>query len=316
MSSVQRDVTPAPSALADVPAPDEGPRRPPRGTAVLSRVPSPALVVGSIASVQFGTAYGATLFGEVGPGGAVLLRQVSATIALLLIWRPRPGSITRHQLVLAGLFGVVLATMNLAMYYALTRIPLGVCATIEFVGPLTVAIAGSRRRLDLVWVGLAAAGIIALMQGAEHGIDPLGVALALIAGGGWGVYILFQARLGTAFSDGSGLALALCVATVIALPFGIVDGGTSLLAAHALLVGGACGILSVAIPCIFEFEALKRIATGVFGVLMSIEPAMAALAGFVVLGQSLGTRQLAGIALVVAASIGASRRMHETDVLG
>jgi inner membrane transporter RhtA len=199
--------------------------------------------------------------------------------------------------------------MNASFYQALHRIPLGIAVTFEFVGPLGVAIAGSRRRIDLLWVGLAAAGILALARGGSHGLDSLGIAFALLAGSLWAAYILLNPRLGQAFEAGSGLALALCVAAVAAAPLGIADGGAHLLAAHSLLVGAAIGILSSAIPYSFELEALRRIATSVFGVLMSLEPAMGAVAGLLVLGQGLTARAIAGIALVVAASIGASRRI-------
>jgi inner membrane transporter RhtA len=264
--------------------------------------------------VQFGSAVAATLFHRIGPGGAVLLRLFTATIALLVIWRPRVRHIARRDLALAAVFGLILAAMNLTFYHAIQRIPLGIAVTIEFVGPLAVAVAGSRRRIDLVWVALAAAGILALMHGDVRSLDALGVALALSAGGLWGCYILVNARLGRAFTDGTGLALAMAVATILALPVGGVEGGAHLFSAHALLLGCAVGMLSSAIPYSFELEALRRIATGVFGVLMSLEPAMAALAGFIVLGQSLSAREGAGIVLVMAASIGASRRARTAPV--
>jgi inner membrane transporter RhtA len=258
--------------------------------------------------VQFGSALATTLFARIGPGGAVLLRLLTATVVLLAVWRPRLRARTRRELALAALFGLVLAAMNMFFYHALQRIPLGIAVTIEFIGPLMVAIAGSRRRLDLVWVGLAAIGIVALMHGDAHAIDPLGALLALAAGGMWGAYILVNARVGRAFESGTGLALAMCVASILALPVGVVEGGTALLSPHALVLGAAVGMLSSAIPYSFEMEALRRIPTHVFGVLMSLEPGMAAFAGFLVLGQALSARQVAGIALVVAASIGASRR--------
>jgi len=273
---------------------------------VLSRTPSPALVLGGIASVQFGAALATTLFARIGPSGAVLLRLVFASIMLVLIWRPALRSSTRRQLLLSALFGLVLAGMNLCFYEALQRIPLGIAVTIEFVGPLAVAIAGSRRRLDLVWVALAAGGIVALMRGDAHGIDLLGALLALAAGCLWGAYIVVNARMGRAFTDGSGLAIAMCIASLLILPAGIAEGGAHLLSPHALLLGAAVGLLSSAIPYTFEMEALRRIATSVFGVLMSLEPAMAALAGFLIIGQKLSGRELVGIALVVIASVGAS----------
>jgi inner membrane transporter RhtA len=271
-------------------------------------------VLGGIASVQIGAAIATKLFDRIGPGGAVLLRLVAATIVLLVIWRPRVGGRTRRELGLAIAFGLVLAAMNLTFYSAIDRIPLGIAVTIEFVGPLLVAVAGSRRRQDLVWVALAAIGIIALTRGNAHSLDTLGVVFALVAGALWGTYIHLNAHVGKAFERGTGLALALSIACVVALPMGIAQGGAALLQPRSLAIGAAVGILSSAIPYSFEMEALRRISTNVFGVLMSLEPAMAALAGLIVLGQSLSGRELTGIALVVAASIGASRRARETAI--
>ncbi len=281
---------------------------------MLKRAPSGALVIGAIASVQFGSALAAKLFAQVGPGGAVLLRLVTASAALLVLWRPRVRDHTRREWLLATVFGLTLAGMNLSFYQAIHRIPLGVAVTLEFVGPLAVAVGGSRRRTDLVWVALAAAGILALTRGGTHGLNALGVAFALIAGAFWGAYILLNARLGKAFEGGAGLALAMCVASVAALPVGLSEGGTHLLEPRSLLLGATVGMLSSAIPYSFELEALRRIAVSVFGVLMSLEPAMAGLAGFLVLGQGLSVRALVGIALVVAASVGASRRAREAPV--
>lgn len=286
----------------------------PRGPGVLTRTPSPILVLGGIASVQFGSAVATTLFARTGPGGAVLLRLMTATIVLLLVWRPALRTRTRRELLLAALFGLVLATMNTTFYEAIKRIPLGIGVTIEFIGPLTVAIAGSRRRLDLLWVALAAIGIAALMHGGDRGLDALGVALALIAGCMWGCYIVLNARVGRAFERGTGLAIAMCVASVVALPLGVAEGGRQLVQPHSLAVGTAVGMLSSAIPYTLEMEALRRIATRVFGVLMSLEPAVAALAGFLVVGQGLSDRELAGIGFVVLASVGASRGARQAPV--
>jgi inner membrane transporter RhtA len=271
-------------------------------------------VLGAIASVQFGSAIATTLFSRIGPGGAVVLRLVAASVVLLIIWRPRVRSRTRRELLLAALFGCVLAGMNLAFYEAIQRIPLGIAVTIEFVGPLAVAIAGSRRRLDLLWVALAAGGIVGLMRGDSHSLDALGVVLALTAGCLWGAYILVNARVGKAFAGGTGLAIAMCVASIVALPVGIAQGGTELVQPHMLLVGAAVGMLSSAIPYTLEMEALRRIATNVFGVLMSLEPAMAAFAGFIIIGQNLSVRELIGIALVVVASVGASTTSRRAPI--
>ncbi|HTA33389.1 MAG TPA: EamA family transporter [Solirubrobacteraceae bacterium] len=277
------------------------------GAGPLAGAPSGVLVVGAIASVQFGSALAATLFRQLSPGGTVFLRLASAAIILLVLWRPRLRGRTREQLLLAGGFGLVLAGMNLSFYEAIDRIPLGVAVAIEFVGPLAVAVAGSRRRLDLLWVALAAAGILALTHGTAHGVDAVGVALALIAGGLWGTYIVLNARLGRVFEGSTGLTLALCVGALAALPIGIADAGSQLLDPELLALGAAVGVLSSVIPYSCEVEALRRIAPPVFGVLMSLEPAVAALAGFFVLGQALGARALLGIVLVVIASVGASR---------
>jgi inner membrane transporter RhtA len=281
-----------------------------RRAGALANVPSPALVLGGITSVQFGSAVAATLFERIGPGGAVLLRLLFASLLLLALWRPSLRGLDRGRLGLAALFGLVLAGMNLTFYHALARIPLGIAVTIEFIGPLAVAIGGSRRRVDLVWAALAALGILALARGGGHGLNAGGVALAAVAGCLWGAYILVNARLGRAFAHGDGLALAMCVALLVSLPDGIAEASGRVLEPHVLALGAAVGVLSSVIPYSFELEALRRIAVGTFGVLMSLEPAMAALAGWLVLGQSLTARALAGIALVVVASTGASLHAH------
>jgi inner membrane transporter RhtA len=287
------------------PSPDSG---------LLARAPSPALVIGAIASVQFGSALAATVFDRLGPAGAVTLRLVSASIVLMAVWRPRVRGHARRALALSVVFGVVLAGMNLSFYEALDRIPLGLAVTIEFLGPLAVAVGGSRRALDLLWAALAAGGILLLTRGGTSHLNTLGVAFALLAGALWAAYILLNARVGRAFTGGAGLALAMCVGSLVALPFGIAQAGSNLLAPGPLAVGFAVGMLSSAIPYSLELEALRRIATSVFGVLMSLEPAMAALAGLIVLGQGLAGRELAGMVLVVAASVGASRRARQAPV--
>ena len=284
------------------------------GAGPLARAPSGVLVVGAIASVQFGSALATTLFSQLSPGGTVFLRLAFAAIILLALWRPRLRGRTRAELLLVLGFGLVLAGMNFSFYEALDRIPLGVAVAIEFVGPLTVAVAGSRRRLDLLWVGLALAGIVALTHGSVHGLDPLGVVLALIAGGLWGTYIVLNARVGRVFADTTGLTLALCVGALVMLPIGISDAGSHLLEPESLVLGAAVGILSSVIPYSCELEALRRISPAVFGVLMSLEPAVATLAGFIVLGQALGARALLGIALVIVASVGASRGSTDAPV--
>jgi inner membrane transporter RhtA len=272
-----------------------------------SRGAAGALVLGAIVSVQAGNALATTLFGEVGPAGTVFFRLTFAAAILVAIWRPRPSRYSRDQLGLAALFGLSLAAMNLLFYAALDRIPLGIAVTLEFVGPLTVAIVGSRRALDLLWVGMAAGGIFLLAGPAGASPDALGMAFALGAGACWGSYILFSAGLGRLYEDGTGLALAMAVAAILTAGPGIAAGGTDLLSPEIAAVGLAVAVLSAVIPFSLEFEALRRIPTRVFGVLMSVEPAVAAAIGLIALDQGLALEEAAGIALVVGASAGALR---------
>jgi inner membrane transporter RhtA len=265
------------------------------------------LVVGAVSSVQLGAAIAKSIFDEVGSGGAVFLRVLSAAVVLALFWRPRVRGRSRRELWLVLLFGLALAGMNFSIYAAIDRIPLGVAVTFEFVGPLGVAVFGSRRPVDLVWVVLAAAGILLLSDLGGTSLDGWGVALAVIAGGFWAAYILLSARVGQAFPGGDGLALAMLVAVVPLAPFGIAQGGADLLVPWIVAVGFAAGMLSSALPYTLELEALRRMPTAVFGVLMSLEPAVAALAGFAILGEDLVAREVAAILLVVVASAGAAR---------
>jgi inner membrane transporter RhtA len=274
----------------------------------MERAPPTTLVLGAVASVQFGAALAKTLFDDLGPGGTVLLRVAFAAVVLLALWRPRVRGRPHGDLWLAAAFGASLAGMNLAFYASLDRIPLGIAVTFEFVGPLGVAIVGSRRPLDLLWVALAAAGILLLSDFGDFGrLDAAGVGLALLAGGFWAAYILLSARTGRAFPGGTGLALAMVVATVLLVPVGVADGGDALLEPDLLAIGAAVAMLSSAIPYSFELEALRRLPENVFGVLMSLEPAVASLAGLVVLGEDLSAREIVAIGLVVAASAGAAR---------
>jgi inner membrane transporter RhtA len=273
------------------------------------------LVVGAATSVQFGAALAATLFDSLGPGGTVWLRLLFAAVILLALWRPRLAGRSARELGLVAAFGLSLAVMNTGFYEALDRIPLGVCVTIEFVGPLGLAVALSRRALDLVWIGLAAAGILLLADGSTGGLDGVGVLFAAIAAVAWAAYILLSRQVGKVFEGGSGLAVAMAVGAVVVMPLGIADGGGDLRDPALLAQGVAVAILSSAIPYSLELEALRRIPAGVFGVLMSLEPAIAALAGFAVLGQDLVARELAGIAAVVVASAGAAATARRPTVV-
>ncbi len=272
----------------------------------VDRVPPQALLVVSITSVQFGAAVAVHLFTDVGPAGSVLLRLGFAAIGLCLVFRPQMRGLSRERVRLAALFGAVMGAMNLSFYEALDRLPLGIAVTIEFLGPLGVAVALSRRRLDLVWAALAGTGVLILAHPGGGGIDTAGLVFVLIAATMWAAYILVAKRVGEHFDGGDGISLAMIFATALVFVPGVVGGGTDLLEPHALALGLAVALLSTAIPYTLEVEALRRLPANVFGVFMSLEPAVAALAGFVVLGQTLGATDLVAIALVVAASLGAS----------
>ena len=271
--------------------------------------PPTALVLFSIVSVQLGAAVAKSLFDSLGPGGTVFLRIAFAALVLFLLVRPKLGGHDRVGYLVAGLFGLALAGMNFSIYLAFDRIPLGVAVTLEFIGPLGVAVAGSRRVLDLLWVVLAAAGILLLAPLGVLGgmdLDPVGVAFALLAGCLWACYILLSARTGSAFPGGTGLVIALCVGTLVLFPFGIAGAGYALLDPKLLLAGFGVAMLSSAIPYSLELEALRKLPARIFGVLMSLEPAVAALAGLVVLGERLEMRAVAAVLFVTIAAAGAS----------
>jgi inner membrane transporter RhtA len=256
-------------------------------------------VLGGIVSLQVGAAAAKQLFPAVGSGGAVLLRLAVGAAILAAVARPRRESIRG----LALLFGAVLATMNLCFYASLARIPLGPAVTVEFLGPLVLAVAVSRRRVDAVWALLAFAGVAALSwEGPGQRLDRGGLALAASAGAAWAAYIVLSQRLGAAAPGLGGLAVAVAAAAVVAAPVGVAQGWGRLLEPRVLLFGAAVGVLSSAVPYALEFLALRRLPASTFGILMSIEPAVAAVIGLVLLGEGLRAVQVAGIVLVCLAS--------------
>jgi inner membrane transporter RhtA len=269
-------------------------------------VPPVALVLTGVTSIQFGAALAATLFDELGPAGTSLLRLAFAAIVLAVVWRPRARDYARTDLRLVAAFGLALGAMNLTFYEALDRIPLGVAVTIEFAGPLGVAVFTSRRRLDLLWAALAAAGIVLLANPGGEGLDPVGLLFVTAAAVFWAAYILLAQRAGQVFAGGRGVAMAMIVAALVPVGPGVVDGGEALLRPELLAIGLGIALLSSVIPYSLETEALRRLPANAFGVLMSLEPAVAALAGFLVLDQGLGGRDVVAIALVVVASAGVS----------
>ncbi|HVW82252.1 MAG TPA: EamA family transporter [Mycobacteriales bacterium] len=268
-------------------------------------VPAPALVIAAIASVQSGAAIAIKLFPAVGSGGALFLRLAIAAVVLGVAVRPPLRTFSRTDLGLMVGFGVVLAAMNASFYIALDRIPLGVAVTIEFLGPLAVAVAGSRRLADGAWVLLAAVGVVLLARGGGH-LSAAGLVGAAVAAVCWAGYILLSQRVGRAVPGLSGLAVALMVGAVLSAPYGIVAGGVDLVRPSILGKGLALALLSSVLPYSFELFALRRMRAAVFGVLMSLEPGMAALSGLIFLGQHLRAREWLALGCVVAASVGAT----------
>jgi inner membrane transporter RhtA len=286
--------------------------RPPRGA-----LPAPIYALGAIASVQLGATVATRLFAFLGPAGTVFLRVAFGAGILLAIARPRLRRLDGRQWRAIVLFGLTIAGMNLCFYQAIARIPLGIAVTVEFIGPLGVAVAGSRKALDFVWAAMAAAGV-ALLSFSGGAVTTLGLLFALAAAAGWASYIVLGQRVGRLTPGTDGLALALGVGALALLPFGIAGAGSRLLNIRNLALGLVVAILSSAIPFSLEFAALRRLSRQVFGVLMSLEPAVGAAAGFLFLGQRLSPRDLVAIALVMAASAGATRSASPpvaTDVL-
>lgn len=264
------------------------------------------LVLVGILSVQFGAGLAKSLFDEVSPTTIVWLRLATSAVVLMLLARPSlRGRGRTDWLVVLG-FGASLGLMNWSIYQSFARIPLGIAVTIEFVGPLAVAVLGSRRARDLVWVGLAAAGV--LLLGLERAdLDLAGVGFALLAGAAWGAYILLSSHTGRRWEGLDGLAVAAVVAVLLMSPLALGRYAGELASPEIWMIGAAVGVLSSVIPYSCELIALRRLAPAVFGILMSLEPAAAALAGAVVLGELLSPVQWAAMACVVAASVGATR---------
>jgi inner membrane transporter RhtA len=276
------------------------------------RVSAVGLVLAAACSVQGGAAVAKTLFPQLGPPGVVFLRLLFGSVALWAIARPQLRGRAHADLRLLGALGVVLVSMNISFYEALDRAPLGVVVTVEFLGPLAVAVLGSRKASDFIWVALAAVGVALLANGGGTAVKPLGIVLAAVAGLFWAFYILLSVRVGRAFSGASGLAPAMALGALLMAPWGIISAGHHL--RDAQLVGAAVGVglLSSALPWSLELEALRRLPSHVFSVVLSLEPAVAAAAGVIFLHEHLRTRSWLAIGLVVCASAGAAGRRRST----
>ena len=266
----------------------------------------------SMMSAQLGAALSRTYFHRVGPAGVVWMRLVFAGVGLLLYARPSLTSRSRHELLAAAALGVASGLGMLAFFESIARIPLGIAIAVGFLGPLGVALVGSRRLLDGLWVVLAAAGIALLTLGHPIGgaLDLLGVAFALGAAACWAVYIVLMHRVGRSWPGIDGLALSIGVAAVVTAPFGLAAGPGRFAHPSLLVAGLGLAVLVPLAPYLLEFAALRRLPTRVFGMLMSLDPAIGALIGLIVLGQGLAISGVAAIALIIIASAGATLTGH------
>jgi inner membrane transporter RhtA len=268
-------------------------------------------VLAAIFSVQVGAAISKDLFDVVSPTVMVWLRLATSTLVLLLLARPRLSGRSREDWLVVLAFGAALATMNWSIYQSIARLPLGVAVSIELLGPLTLALVLSRRGVDLLWVLLAGLGV-ALLGFEGESMTSAGVLFALLAAASWAAYILLSAGTGQRWPGLSGLALASVVGTVTLAPFAIASGGSDLLDREVLATGLLVGLLSSVVPYSLELSALRTMAPKIFGVLMSLEPAAAALAGLVLLGEKLGAVEWLAIGCVIVASIGITRSATPT----
>ncbi|MER7397968.1 EamA family transporter [Streptomyces sp. NPDC000151] len=274
---------------------------------VVGKIPAPGLVLGGVCGIQFGAAFAPQVYPQVGAAGVVFLRLLIAGVLLCLLWRPRRQAL--HSV--KGAWGTVigagalLAGHHLAFYEAVNHIPLGAVATIEFLGPFAIALAGSRRAVDLVPACLAAGGVL-LLSGGGVPLEAGGLTLAAVAACCWAGYILVSSRMARRLSGGQGLALAVLWAALLSAPYGIAHAGRALLDPHVLWVAAVVAVASSVLPYSCNLEALRRIPPRVFGVLTSLEPAVGALFGLLILGQRLAWPQWLGIAAVACASVAAT----------
>lgn len=270
-----------------------------------SSIPAPVLMLAAVLSVQFGAALARTQFDAVGPTGAAFLRLLFGALILLAVVRPRVSGWKREQWAAAVVLGIALAAMNNLIYLAMGLLPIGVAVTIEFTGPLLLALVQTRRFTDAAWALLAFTGVVLLGIDGGSGLPLAGILLALAAGAFWALYIVASARVGKLIPGVEGLAVSMAIGAVLALPFGssaAVGGALSSPFVAPVFVGVA--LLSSALPYALEMLALKRLSTRVFGVLSALGPAMAAVAGLVVLGQGLGPIEMGALVLVTIASVG------------
>lgn len=264
------------------------------------------LVLLAIASVQTGSSFAKLLFAQASPYGVAFLRSAFGALILLVFAPPRWRGHSRSAWLVVGAYGVSLAAMNLLFYLSIERIPIGLAVTLEFLGPLLLAVGGARHPRDHLWVLLAAVGVV--MLGAVPGEpDWVGMLLAVAAGAFWAAYILLAGRVGRAWPGTTGLTAACMIGAAVLLPSGVALAGGTLLRPGVLGLGAAVALLATVIPYGLELAARKELSSATFGILMSLEPAAAALLAWLIIGEVLGWQEWVAMGCVVAASIGATR---------
>ena len=276
-----------------------------------------AAILISILSVQGGASLSKHLFPVIGAEGTTALRQTFATLVLLIVFRPWSGGPERKHWGIVVLYGAILGVMNLTFYLAIARIPLGIGVALEFIGPLAVAILASRRWSDFIWVACAVAGLVMLLplQAGATALDPIGVVWALVAALCWGVYIIVGQKVSDRVHGGKAVALGMLFSTFFTLPIGMIHAGAGLWSWHVLPWGFGIAVLSSAIPYSLEMMALKHMPAKTFGLMMSLEPAVGALMGLVILGEQLSLWQWLAIGLVIVASAGSSVTARRSEAV-
>lgn len=286
------------------------PRIPPSSEAILLPV---AVLILAMVGFQTGAALAKTLIPVVGASGAVALRLVYATLMLWIVWRPWRMRLDAKSTRTIIIYGIALGCMNLLFYCALQRIPLGIAVALEFTGPLAVAVAAAIRPLDFVWVALAVIGVLMVLPlgGASQALDWLGIVYALAAGGCWALYIVYGRRAGLQ-SGGQTTAMGMLIGAICIAPIGVAHAGAALFKPEILPTALAVALLSSALPYSLEMYAMTRLPARMFGVLMSIDPALAAASGLVLLGERLSWLQWTAIGCIVLASAG-SATTHQVE---
>ncbi|MDQ3290412.1 MAG: DMT family transporter [Bacteroidota bacterium] len=269
-------------------------------------IPAVPAVLLSIISVQGGASIAKHLFPVLGASGTASLRIGFSAFILLAVFRTNLLNLNKKQWLYCLAYGTCLGSMNLVFYFAIKRIPLGLGVTLEFTGPLALALLGSKRLLDLLWVGLACFGIALIAPWESNNVDLLGAALAVLAGALWAGYIVLGGKVSKLMKSGDAVAVGMLFATAFVLPFGIFSGNLNSLNLHLLLIGLAVALLTSAIPFTLDMGALRQLTSKNFGILMSLHPAFAAFSGLLFLREYLTFTQWLSILCVISASVGAT----------